>query len=38
MRTYKIISTDGHCEAHHEFWHKYVPAQHIDRAPRVIPV
>lgn len=38
MKTYQIISTDGHCEAHHEHWLKYVPDQHKDRAPRVIPV
>jgi predicted TIM-barrel fold metal-dependent hydrolase len=38
MRTYQVISADGHCETSHEFWHKHVPEKHRERAPKVIQV
>ncbi|MSQ61104.1 MAG: amidohydrolase [Dehalococcoidia bacterium] len=38
MRTYTVISADGHVETPPEAWVKYVPKQYRDRAPRLIKV
>ena len=38
MRTYRVISGDGHVETPPESWVKYVPAKWRDRAPRLITV
>ena len=37
-RTYQVISADGHVETPPESWIKYVPVQHRERAPRLIPL
>jgi uncharacterized protein len=38
MRTYKIISADGHLELPPDRLHKYVPEQYRDRAPRLVKI
>jgi predicted TIM-barrel fold metal-dependent hydrolase len=35
-RKYKVISGDGHIETPPESWLKYLPAEHHERAPRLI--
>lgn len=35
-RKYEVISADGHIETPPEAWTRHVPAQHRDRAPRLI--
>jgi predicted TIM-barrel fold metal-dependent hydrolase len=31
---YKVISADGHVEAHPNLWHQRIPAKYLDRVPR----
>jgi predicted TIM-barrel fold metal-dependent hydrolase len=36
MRTYNVISCDGHLEIPPDPWMRHVPAEHRDRAPRLV--
>ncbi len=36
MRTYNVISCDGHLEIPPDPWIRHVPAEHRDRAPRLV--
>jgi uncharacterized protein len=36
MRTYEVISCDGHLEIPPDPWIRHVPAEHRDRAPRLV--
>jgi predicted TIM-barrel fold metal-dependent hydrolase len=36
MRTYNVISCDGHLEIPPDAWIRHVPAEHRDRAPRLV--
>src|ERR1700733_14857196 len=35
-RRYRVISCDGHLEIPPDAWVRHVPAEHLDRAPRLV--
>lgn len=37
-RRYEVVSCDGHLEIPPEPWVRHVPAEHRDRAPRLVPL